>query len=456
MESPAAFKRLEQTVHRLAVAIGAAAALAVPVSFGLEAYFDQLEMQQFRARLAAERLANYAYIHGPAWRFGSHTIPELMAFVAVNVELRQVVVDAQGTEVVSVGATPASPALRVSAPIISGAEKVGTLIIESSLRPFVWMLAFTAMIGSGIGLAVYFAVDYFPLRALRKTITVLAATQIDLSSQISRTQAALEVSQQERERAEAANQAKSEFLANMSHELRTPLTAIIGFGEVVQNQVFGAHAAMRYAGYAADIVKSGLHLLNLINDILDMSKIEAGHHILACEKLSIVELSGDCLTMLRDRAAEKSVALIGDLDAALPSIHGDPRALKQVLLNLLSNAIKFTPAGGSVTLRTVSDTDGGIRIHVTDTGIGIPKDQLTRVFEPFHQVDSTYSRIHKGTGLGLSISCRLVELHGGTLELDSVEGQGTTVLVRLPLVSSNYDPSTTVGSKGDLRVNRSG
>ena len=242
-----------------------------------------------------------------------------------------------------------------------------------------------------------------------------------------------------KEEAETASLAKTEFLANMSHELRTPLNAIIGFGEIVQLQMYGSTDMTRYADCGKDIVKSGRHLLELINDILDMSKIEAGRYTLVQEEFPVFALVEDCLTIMRGQTESGHVALVEDLDAALPPIYGDRRALKQVLLNLLSNAVKFTPAGGTVTLAAARAANGGIVIRVIDTGIGIPSDQLDRVFEPFHQVHSAYTRTHEGSGLGLSISRRLVEMHGGRLELSSTPGQGTIVHVCLPQAPADQD-----------------
>jgi signal transduction histidine kinase len=235
-----------------------------------------------------------------------------------------------------------------------------------------------------------------------------------------------------RDEAEQASLAKTEFLANMSHELRTPLNAIIGFGEVVQHQMFGRDDPARYAECGKDIVRSGRHLLDLINDILDMSKIEAGRYTLSPEELSIADLAEECLKTVRGKAEVGGVGLTLDLAAPLAPVNGDPRALKQVLLNLLSNAVKFTPKGGRVTLGAVRGADGGVVIRVADTGIGIPPDQLARVVEPFYQVDASYARTHEGSGLGLSISRKLVALHDGRLEIASVPGRGTTVSVHLP------------------------
>jgi signal transduction histidine kinase len=240
-----------------------------------------------------------------------------------------------------------------------------------------------------------------------------------------------------KELAEAASRTKTEFLANMSHELRTPLNAIIGFGEIIQLRTFGPDAIARYSECARDIVQSGRHLLDIINDLLDMAKIDAGSYVLQHEEVSVVELTECCLAIVRASAAKAGVTLTSDVRRGLPPIDGDKRALKQVLLNLLSNAIKFTPPGGAVTLSAEPSADSfSVLVRVADTGIGIPPEELGRVFEPFHQVDSTYSRKHEGTGLGLSISRRFVEMHGGQIAISSVVGQGTNVKIELPLRST--------------------
>jgi two-component system cell cycle sensor histidine kinase PleC len=259
---------------------------------------------------------------------------------------------------------------------------------------------------------------------LRRAVTSLERSQAQLAELARKYEL-------EKIRAEGASQAKSEFLANMSHELRTPLNAINGFSEIMTSEMYGPLGDTRYRDYARDILSSGQHLLALINDILDMSKIEAGKMSLRLEPVSLEEIAEDALRLVRNRAETAGLTLHLDF-VRLPDVEADYRAVKQVLLNLLSNAIKFTPRGGRVSIRA-QRWDERVRVSVQDTGIGISAEDLERLARPFEQVESQHSKTQQGTGLGLALTKALVEMHGGLLELESAPGQGTTASFALPL-----------------------
>ena len=239
--------------------------------------------------------------------------------------------------------------------------------------------------------------------------------------------------QEARDRAESSNRAKSAFLANMSHELRTPLNAILGFAEVMEQQLLGPLGSSRYVTYAHDIRWSGNHLLNLINDVLDLSKIESGRAELVEEVLDVPSLARDCIRLLDDRAREAGVLWREAIPVDLPALKGDARGVRQILLNLLTNAVKFTASGGTVTFEAKEENDGRLALTVADTGTGIPESELAHIFEPFrYRSNALVSRVKEGTGLGLSICKRLTEMHGGTIEIKSRMDRGTTVTVRFP------------------------
>ncbi|MGV8996448.1 MAG: PAS domain-containing sensor histidine kinase [Parvibaculaceae bacterium] len=267
--------------------------------------------------------------------------------------------------------------------------------------------------------------------ALEKTVRDLEASRLKLQHQARQLVDLAEKYAAEKTRAESANRSKSEFLANMSHELRTPLNAIIGFSEIMETSMFGPLGSPKYSEYAHDIHSSGQHLLELINDILDMSKIEAGRMTLEKQPTDLAKVIDESLRLVSGRAEIASVKVI-NAASELPVIEADKRAIKQVLLNLLSNAIKFTPAGGDIRIETTAG-EREVTMAVVDSGIGIPAHALPKIGRPFEQVENQHSKKHKGTGLGLALSRSLVEMHGGTLKIESTEGVGTRVTISLPV-----------------------
>jgi two-component system cell cycle sensor histidine kinase PleC len=272
-------------------------------------------------------------------------------------------------------------------------------------------------------------------------------------------------SDEARRRAESANLAKSRFLATMSHELRTPLNAILGFSEVMKAELFGPHANAAYREYANDIHSSGQHLLMLINEILDLSRVEAGRYELKEEAVSLPGVVEECRHLLSLRAKNKSIEIIEDIDGKLPRIWADERALRQITLNILSNAIKFTPQGGKITLKVDWSEAKGQYLSIRDTGPGIPESEIPVVLSSFGRGSMAQKNAEEGTGLGLPIVRGLVELHGGEFTLKSKVREGTEVLIAfppervmnaLPSIDPNAPTEEEMEAKRALRAKRWG
>jgi two-component system, cell cycle sensor histidine kinase PleC len=288
---------------------------------------------------------------------------------------------------------------------------------------------YLAMAAMAIGLHVYFI---FLAKGLNSTALAMLEFRAEKDALIAEIEEEKAISDEARRRAEAANVAKSRFLATMSHELRTPLNAILGFSEVMKSELLGRMQNDNYKEYAGNIHDSGRHLLQLINEILDLSRIEAGRYELHEEPVRLTEVVEDCLRLLHLRAQSKGLHVALDFDKSIGQLWADERAIRQICLNLLSNALKFTPRGGHVTI-TVGDTpEGGQTLVVKDTGPGIPKEEMPRVMQAFGQGSLAHQTAEGGTGLGLPIVQNLVQLHGGTFELRSELRKGTEAIVVLP------------------------
>ena len=288
---------------------------------------------------------------------------------------------------------------------------------------------YVALASMAIGVHVYFI---FLAKGLSTTAMAMLRFKAQKEALIAELEEAKSMSDEARRRAEDANVAKSRFLATMSHELRTPLNAILGFSEVMKAEIMGPMENDLYKEYAGNIHHSGSHLLHLINEILDLSRIEAGRYELNEEPLKLADVVEDCHRLMKLRAESKGLKLIENFDASLPQIWADERAIRQVCLNLISNALKFTPRAGEIHLTVARTPDGGQLMSVRDTGPGIPKDEIPKVLEPFGQGSLAHETAEGGTGLGLPIVKNLVELHGGRFELKSELRKGTEVTAYFP------------------------
>jgi len=270
------------------------------------------------------------------------------------------------------------------------------------------------------GLPVYdpLSGDFVGLRGTAADVTAIRQRELDLI--------------QSKEAAELANRTKTEFLANMSHELRTPLNAVIGFAEIMESELLGPLGSEQYRTYAEDIRSSAEHLLTLINDILDISKIEAGSHQLYREEVDPKEVLDRVCRLIHDRCLRAGVSLIRNFEGDLPPLFVDERKIKQVLLNLLANAAKYTPEGGQITVTVEHGRGSGFEFVIADNGVGIAEKDMKAAFTPFEQIVNPHNQRHQGTGLGLPLSRGFMLLHGGDLTLDSVVGKGTKAIARLP------------------------
>jgi len=312
------------------------------------------------------------------------------------------------------------------------------LMFVACLVPISLMTTLRFMLGDGWDYPIALSAPLFSLQMWHTGRPLVTRMQEDarLRFQIEDMARQLEEARDEalkkRYEAETANASKTAFLANMSHELRTPLNAILGFSEIIAEECFGPVGNLRYKDYAGDIHSSGAHLLSLINDLLDIAKIEAGRMEISACPLDAEQTFDIALKLVAARAAEKHQNLVIRVDANAPPLYADERALKQMLINLVSNAVKFTPEGGRIEVTAGAARSGGFQITVKDNGPGIPREKMNDIFKPFAQADNRYDRQAGGTGLGLALVRGLAELHGGRAWLESEPGQGCTAFIVLP------------------------
>ena len=465
----------------------------------LTAVISYVSYQDARTRLVedVETIArvNALALGDPLWRLNEYAIDQILGTFSAHPEVACATLsDSWFDRVWPEGGCPAGvdPQMSVSREIFDHGEAIGTLTIFYTTEPVVsdilgqiWFTfaVFTLLVGLAVLAAVIgnrFAIGA-PIKQLLAAIEqtrsgrlsrvtwqsqdelgqVIAAynemvAQIesrtneieaarreaetlnaDLTSEIAERQRAELALLEAKEMADAANRSKSEFLAMMSHELRTPLNAILGFSEIIKNRTLGQSALDKYVEYAGDVHASGRHLLDLINDILDLSKIEAGKLEIEPAWLDLAQVLRTTTTLVRVRAESHGLSLGLEIPGEPPPLYADERAIKQIVFNLLSNAIKFTKPGGRISVSVATANPDFVDIVVSDTGIGIPADQIEKVTRPFEQVNNSFSRDVEGTGLGLSLVKGLAELHGGDMAIESTVDVGTTVTVRFRRTPDN-------------------
>jgi two-component system cell cycle sensor histidine kinase PleC len=373
---------------------------------------DAIDVRRWTTRFAAAECVN-----GLAWA----SIVVLLTGAAEAAELISLFVMLVGV------AVAAMLAASVPAAVYAGTLPIAGVVIAACLLK--GGLGSAAVAGMTAGVEVYFLL--LARKLYRNSLGALEF-QAEKDALIGELEQAKANSDEARRRAEEANLAKSRFLATMSHELRTPLNAILGFSEVMKSEVFGAHAVPTYKEYAGDIHQSGQHLLQLINEILDLSRIEAGRYELNEESVSLAYVVEDCHRLLKLRAKNRGIAIREIYEANLPPLWADERAMRQITLNLLSNAIKFTPQGGEIRLKVGWTASGGQYISVADSGPGIPENEIPTVLASFGQGSLAIKTAEQGAGLGLPIVKGLVDLHGGHFSLKSRLREGTEVIVAFP------------------------
>ncbi|GAB4394222.1 MAG: hypothetical protein Tsb0032_17380 [Kiloniellaceae bacterium] len=440
--------RLRLLMRRLTLVLSLTICLAVPVTYFLVSYGHQAEDIRARASVAADHLATYAYAHGPAWIYAEERLEEIIAETQVpGHPLYQVLLQPDGREIVHHAEDPGWPSHSECLDVVVAGQTVAMMWATMSMIPLLQHTALAALLAFLLGGSVYLFMHRLPLRVLEQTLVQLQqsleaieahATETTYAyEELKRQHRLVEETTQElmraRDQAEAADRTKSAFLATMSHELRTPLNAIIGFSEMMTQEVFGPLGNARYHDYCGTIGDSGRHLLAVINDVLDISKVEAGKLQLHFEEVDLQDLLEDCRRLVRAKVLEEGVELtVFPAAESLPKLWADPVKLKQIVLNLLSNALKFTGCGGRITLRTVCVDGEGVYLSVADSGIGMTEEEVAVALQPFQQVDNALTRKFEGTGLGLPLAKALAERHGGGLEVRSRPGEGTVVTVFLP------------------------
>lgn len=459
-QTPAAdIEVVRRTLRRLSLVMVAIVMLAAPTFHALTGFREVRDQARLTAEVTAERLTGQAHATAEGWRPAADDLrgprdPDGHADVGIQLTVLHPTGD-----VLAVSGDPVdTPALRYRSPVTVDGRTIADVMVAASLRPTLWQTALVAAVSALVAAALYLAIELVALRALRRALdhlqtamrqrdAALAETS-NAAAQLGRQNARLKAASDElaraRDAALTADRSKSMFLAAMSHEVRTPLNAIIGFSEVMAREIYGPIGHEKYRGYAADIRASGDHLLTLIDDVLDLSRVEAGKLVLRREPLVVGEQADACCRLIQGRADGAGIELQLDAGTDPALVLGDRVRFRQILLNLLTNAVKFTDRGGVVKVSVAASDADRVKIQISDSGVGMSAGDLERVFRPFEQIGT--SRPSEGAGLGLTLTRALVGEHGGTLDIASEPGAGTTVTLTFPQLSA----SATAG--GDEQV----
>ncbi|MFO0996125.1 MAG: HAMP domain-containing sensor histidine kinase [Alphaproteobacteria bacterium] len=439
-------RRLRRGTSIAALAVALLVMLTIPGGCFVLRYVHDANVLEDDVAARAKALSNTIALYGPDWETSGDRLLSQLSVVVPRSEVAFDVWSSRRGSVGTIGSTGDGPALSSRATLYDGDLAVGWIKGRQSIWPMVVDTGWPLILGIMCGVALFLALRTLPLRALDRTLSHLEDSQRALEERVRELQLAktaledrsrvlsrtISELSEARDRAEAANKAKTVFLATMSHELRTPLNAIIGFSEVIKREMFGAVGIPKYRAYAEDIHNSGKHLLSLINDLLDISRAEAGKIAFTDDTVELGELVERALLLAGRGRGPTHVELINQIPPHGNLITVDARRLTQVLVNLLTNAFKFTPEGGTVRLTADRCVHGGISVTVADTGIGMAAEDIPKALSVFGQVDNVFTRKSDGAGLGLPLSKSLIEAHGGTLTIESVLGHGTRVTFKLP------------------------
>lgn len=460
---------VRRTLRRLTFYVTAVVMISIPALFGAAGFRALHERAVLEASVTAERLVDFALAAGSDWTEARGGAQGAMNIVpTVGTEIERTLIGPEGKILIAPQQPVDGPTLTARAPVVVYGRRTAEVLVAVSLRPILAETALVTLFAALVAAGLYLVIDRVALRALRQALDHLqsALRERDRAleegrtalSQLARQNARLKTASEElaraRDAALTADRSKSMFLAAMSHELRTPLNAIIGFSEVMARQLYGPIGHEKYRDYASDIRASGDHLLALIDDVLDLSRVEAGKLTLRREPLGVVEQMTSCCRLIQGRADDSGISLHLDAaDDAEATILGDRVRFRQILLNLLTNAVKFTDRGGTVRIGVDLSNPRSVVIRITDTGIGMSEQDLERVLRPFERGDVRTSRPTEGAGLGLALSRALVRKHDGTLHIASAAGRGTTVTLSFPrLLGRDETGREAAGQRGQMSL----